>query len=407
MRSEFLARAEIYRAEIVGLARRIIQTPSPSGQEGEIVQLIASEMQAAGFAKEWTDPFGNVIGQVGDGPVKIAIDAHIDTVEPGNRDLWERDPYSGDTDGTWLYGRGASDQKAAMAAMIYGMKIMGELGALDDFTVYVVGSVLEEDCDGLCWRYIIEESGLRPDFVLITEPTEMRVNRGQRGRIEVRLRVAGRSAHASSPELGDNAVYKMARVVAELERLNERLPVRPVLGKGTIAVTEISSQSPSLNAVPDVCEVHLDRRLTVGESKDQVFRELEDALRRAGIAGTVRELVFDEPSYTGLRYPTEKYFPVWLEAEDALITRAAAKTYRRVFGRDPEIAHWNFSTNGTVTAGVYNIPTVGFGPGAEALAHAPNERVKIEDLVFSAAFYAAFPATLLTELAQDSHKKGG
>ena len=391
MQQQVMDLARDYRDDIVGFMRRLIQASSVSGRERAVVEVIRAEMERTGFDEITIDPLGNIIGRVGSGSTIIAMDAHIDTVDVGDPEQWTVPPFSGKVEGDWLYGRGAADQKGGMASMVYGMRIIRDLGLPENVSVYVVGSVLEEDCDGLCWRYIIEQDQIRPDCVVITEPTALRIHRGQKGRIEVAVRTSGRSAHASAPERGENAVYKMARVVSEIEELDTRLTVHPVLGKGTIVVSEIRSGSPSVNAVPDRCSIHIDRRLTAGETKEKALRQLRDAIERAGVDAEIVELTYDQPSYTGVHYPAEKYFPAWLEREDAAITRAAKTAFRAAFDRDAEISTWVFSTNGTVTRGVYGIPTVGFGPGDEAYAHAPNERVRIDELVSAAAFYATFP----------------
>lgn len=400
---EALELSEKYKDEIVDFMRRLIQVKSLSGREQEVVQLVEREMERVGFDEVFIDGFGNVIGRVGDGKIKIAMDAHLDTVDIGNPDLWEKDPFSGDVDDEWVYGRGASDQKAGMASMVYGVKVMKALSLFGDFTLYVVGSVLEENCDGLCWKYIIENDVIKPDFVLITEPTGLNINIGQRGRVEFRIKTKGLSAHASAPERGENAIYKMAKIINEVEKLNESLKDDPFLGKGTIAVTQIFFKSPSQNAVPDECVIHIDRRLTKGETKESAYEEIREIFRKTGIDGEIVELICEERSYTGLLYSMEKYFPTWVTGEKDIIVESARKAYKEVFEKEPTIGKWTFSTNGVVTAGIYKIPTVGFGPGDEIFAHAPNEKVRISHLLKAAAFYAVFPKTL-TEMIEGRYE---
>ncbi|MBM7560425.1 YgeY family selenium metabolism-linked hydrolase [Marinitoga litoralis] len=390
--------AEKYREDIVKFMSKLIKARSYSGEEKEVIQVIKEEMEKVGFDEVIIDGLGNILGRIGNGKHVIAMDAHIDTVEVGNPDLWEKDPFSGDWDDEWVYGRGASDQKAGMCSMVYGMKILKELNLLDDFTVYVTGTVMEEDCDGLCWRYIVEEDKLKPDFVVITEPTSLNVYRGHRGRIEFRIKTVGLSAHASAPERGDNAIYKMAKIINEIEKLNDNLHYDPFLGKGTIVVSQIFFKSPSHNAVPDECVIHIDRRLTAGETKESAFEEIREIFKKTGIDAEIVELTYSKPAYTGVEYPVEKYFPTWVLEEDSDVVQAAKDAYIKTFGSDPLIDKWTFSTNGIATAGVYGIPTVGFGPGDEKYAHAPNEKVKIEHLVKAAAFYANFPKTLVEKL---------
>ncbi|AEX86094.1 M20/DapE family protein YgeY/putative selenium metabolism hydrolase [Marinitoga piezophila KA3] len=390
--------AEKYREDIVKFMSKLIKARSYSGDEKEVIQVIKEEMEKVGFDEVKIDGLGNILGRIGSGKTVIAMDAHIDTVEVGNPDLWDKDPFSGDWDEEWVYGRGASDQKAGMCSMVYGMKILKDLNLLDDFTVYVTGTVMEEDCDGLCWRYIVEEDKLKPDFVVITEPTSLNVYRGHRGRIEFRVKTVGLSAHASAPERGDNAIYKMAKIINEIEKLNENLHYDPFLGKGTIVVSQIFFKSPSHNAVPDECVIHIDRRLTAGETKESAFEEIREIFKKTGIDAEIVELTYSKPAYTGVEYPVEKYFPTWVVEEDSTVVQAAKETFEKTFNDEPFIDKWTFSTNGIATAGVYGIPTVGFGPGDEKYAHAPNEKVKIEHLVKAAAFYANFPKTLVEKL---------
>ena len=276
-----------------------------------------------------------------------------------------------------------------MASMVYAGKLIQEMGLTGDYTVYMVGSVMEEDCDGLPWVYILKEDGIRPDCVVITEPSSLRIYRGHRGRMEIEVHLRGTSCHASAPERGDNPIYKMNRLVAEVEKLNTRLRQDPFLGKGTIAVTEIRSLSPSLCAVPGACSIHLDRRLTAGETKDSALAEVR-ALEGA-VDAEVEILTYDQPSYTGLRYPMEKYYPTWVLEEEHPVTRAAVKTYRALWDRAPVVDKWTFSTNGVGSMGLMGVPTIGFGPGEEEVAHSVGERVPIAHLVAAAQFYAAFP----------------
>jgi putative selenium metabolism hydrolase len=317
------------------------------------------------------------------------MDSHTDTVGVGDPEEWAWDPYQGKVENGYVYGRGACDQRAGMASMVYAGKLIKELGLRGDYTLWVVGSVQEEDCDGLPWLYILKEDGIRPDCVVITEPSSLRIYRGHRGRMEIEVHLRGRSCHASAPERGDNPIYKMSRLVQEVEKLNTRLRHDPFLGKGTIAVTEIRSLSPSLCAVPGACSVHLDRRLTAGESKESAVAEVR-ALPGAEDA-EVEILSYETPSYTGLRYPMEKYYPTWVLEESHPLAQAAIRTYETLWEKPPVVDKWTFSTNGVGSMGLMGVPTIGFGPGEEEVAHSVVERVPIRHLVEAAQFYAAFP----------------
>ena len=229
-----------YEPQMTRFLRDMIAIPSESCQEEAVVKRIKQEMDAVGFDRVEIDKMGNVIGYMGNGPRLVAFDAHIDTVGIGERANWTFDPYQGYEDTETIGGRGASDQEGGMASMVYGARIMKELGIIPaDVTVAMVGTVQEEDCDGLCWQYLIKEHGLKPEFVVSTEPTDGGIYRGQRGRMEIRVDVQGVSCHGSAPERGKNAIYMMADILQEVRALNERLHYDPFLGKGVL-VTNIA-----------------------------------------------------------------------------------------------------------------------------------------------------------------------
>ena len=381
--------AHCYEGEIVKFLRDLIAIPAESCQEGPVIARIRQEMEKVGFDEIRVDAMGNILGRIGSGRTVIAMDSHTDTVGVGDPKEWKWDPYRGKIENGYLYGRGACDQRAGMASMVYAGKMIRELDLLGDYTLWVVGSVQEEDCDGLCWLYILQEDGIRPDCVVITEPSKLGIYRGHRGRMEMEVHLRGKSCHASAPERGDNPIYKMSRFVQEVERLNERIQDDPFLGKGTIAVTEIRSLSPSLCAVPGACSIHLDRRLTAGETKESAVAEVR-ALPGAEDA-EIEIPTYDVPSYTGLRYPMEKYYPTWVLEESDPLAVAAVATFVTLWDRQPVVDKWTFSTNGVASMGLKGVPTIGFGPGEEEVAHSVLERVPIQHLVDAAQFYAAFP----------------
>lgn len=390
MSSTYYDDAVSIKPELVSFMQDIIRIPSLSSEEGAVVERIREEMLRIGYDEVTVDPMGNVIGRIGSGPKVIAFDGHVDTVDIGDPDLWDRDPHSGDIEGDILYGRGTSDMKGGVASSVYAGALLKKRGIPENVTVYVTGTVQEEDCDGLCWQYIVNELGLKPELVISTEPTSLGIYRGQRGRMEMEVSTSGVSCHGSAPERGDNAIYKMAGIIADIEKLNEDLePVEP-LGKGSVTISEIRSVSPSLCAVADGCTIHLDRRLTVGETEKSSVAEIEalESVRAAG--ASVSTLEYAVPSHTGLVYPTRKYYPTWQMAESDPAMQCAARVFRDTFGAKPGTGFWTFSTNGVATAGMHGIPTIGFGPGHEHFAHAPNEQTEVEHLVRATAFYAAF-----------------
>ncbi len=388
-RVRLAAGAKCYESDIVQFLRDLIAIPAESGHEQPVIKRIREEMQQVGFDEICIDGMGNILGRIGSGKRVIMMDSHTDTVGVGDLREWKWDPYLGKVEGGYVYGRGACDQRAGMASMVYGAKLIKELNLLGDYTLWVVGSVQEEDCDGLSWIYILREDGIAPELVVITEPSSLRVYRGHRGRMEIEVHLQGRSCHASAPERGDNPIYKMTALVSQVEELNTRLHNDTFLGKGTIAVTQIRSVSPSLCAVPASCSIHLDRRLTAGETKESALAEIRELPAAAG--AEIEVLQYAVPSYTGLVYPMEKYYPTWVVEESHPGVQAAAETCRQLMGEAPVVDKWTFSTNGVGSMGTCGVPTIGFGPGDEQDAHSVGERVAIAHLVQAAQFYAAFP----------------
>jgi putative selenium metabolism hydrolase len=334
------------------------------------------------------DPLGNVLGRIGNGPTILAVDGHIDTVDVGNIDNWEFDPFCGDIDKDFVYGRGTVDQKGGVASAITAGRILKEIGVPSNITYYAVASVMEEDCDGLCWKYIIEESGLRPHFAISTEPTNLNIYRGHRGRMEMHVSFRGISSHGSAPERGKNAIYMASRGALEIEKLHERLHTDDFLGKGSVTISEFVSGSPSLCAVADSARLHLDRRLTWGETKESAVEEVKKAVNNPD--AKVDVLYYEGKAFTGLEYGMEKYYPTWKIEENAPIVQVGVESFKELFGKDPLVDKWTFSTNGIAINGIHGIPIIGFGPGNEVMAHAPNEKTPIDHLVASSAFYALF-----------------
>ena len=278
-----------------------------------------------------------------------------------------------------------------MAALVYAGKIIKELNLEGDYTLLVTGTVQEEDCDGLCWRYIINEADIRPELVVLSEPTACRIYRGQRGRMEIKITTRGLSAHGSAPERGENAIYKMAPIITELEALNQRLTQHDFLGKGTLTVSEVFFSSPSRCAVADGCSISVDRRLTYGETAASALEEIRSLPAVKCAEAEVEMYDYNRPSYRGVVYPGEAYFPTWLINEDHPAAQTLKEAYRGLFAEEPVVDKWTFSTNGVTIMGSHGIPCIGFGPGHEDQAHAPNERTWKDELVKAAAMYAAIP----------------
>jgi putative selenium metabolism hydrolase len=396
-----LAQAE--RNQMVTFLRDMIRIPSESAEEKGVIERIKQEMEASGaFDKIEVDGLGNLLGWIGSGPRLIAIDAHVDTVGVGNLNEWAHDPYEGKVEDDKVWGRGAGDQEGAVPSMVAAAKIMKKLGLPDErYTVLMTFTVMEEDCDGLCWQYIHKEQNVTPEAVVITDSTDCVIRRGHRGRMEIGVTFPGKSCHGSMPQVGDNPVYKLSRVALEIEKLNENLQPDDFLGKGTITVSYVDVKTPSMCAVPASAFMHLDRRLTAGETKELAVQQVKDICEKMGVPdATVEVLQYEREAYTGLTYPTEKYFPTWVFDESDPHVQSAVSTYKNLFGEEQKPSRWTFSTNGVSIAGMFDIPCIGFGPAPEDVAHTVNDSVPIEHLIKCAAFYALYPKLYCDEHAE-------
>ncbi len=366
----------------------LIKIKSLSTNEGTVITKLKEMMETAGFDEVKIDGLGNIIGRIGSGKKIIAIDGHIDTVNIGNIQNWTFDPLGGEIKNGFVHGRGSVDQKGGPIAAITAGKILKEIGLTNDVTLYVTGTVMEEDCDGLCWKYIIEEDKIKPDCVIVTEPTNLNIYRGHRGRMEIEVSFFGRSAHGSAPERGINAIYMASKAALEIEKLNDRLAYDEFLGKGSVTISEFVSGSPSLCAVADFAKIHLDRRLTWGENKELAVGQVKEIVN--DMNAKVEVINYNEKAFTGKEYGMEKYYPTWKLEDNHPVIETGKKVFKELFNKDAVVDKWTFSTNGIAINGLYRIPVIGFGPGNEVLAHAPDEKVPIEHLVKASAFYAMF-----------------
>jgi putative selenium metabolism hydrolase len=384
------------RDALISFLQDLVRTASPSTQEGELAQRLAEEMRRVGFAEVTTDCVGNVIGRIGPGRgPKLLYNGHMDTVDVTDPGLWPRDPYGAEIEEGVLYGLGACDMKGSLAAMVYGVKALVNAGVELGGDLYVVGVVQEEPCEGLAMRVLVEEEGLRPDFVVLGEATNLQISRGQRGRIELKVTARGRSCHASAPEQGENAIYAAARLIFGVELLAPRLADDAFLGQGSLSITQIESTAASRNAVPDRCAFYIDRRLTMGETEAKALAEIQSIIAREGVKAEVEVSEYRATSYTGYQCQRKEYYPAWVMAEDHPLVQAVAKAVKQTLGYKPRVGKWDFSTDGVYTMGVAGIPTVGFGPGEERHLHTVDDQIRLADVVKAAQVYAQLAVGVL------------
>lgn len=395
--SRLNARIESEREDIIRFMREICAIPSMESQIHDVGERIMAEMRKLGFDEVRFDVMGNVFGRIGHGPRVIVFDSHIDTVGIGDRSQWDHDPFEGVVRDGVLFARGASDEKASTPGMIYGLALARELGLLDPnvWTAFFYGN-MEEWCDGIAPNsFVVNDPKVKPDFVVIGEPTRMQVYRGHKGRVEMKVTAKGRSAHAASNFLGDNAIYKLLPIIAGIRDLDPHLRTHEFLGKGTITVTDMKVSTASINAVPDEATIYIDRRVTFGDTLQSALAEVQAIVDQSGAKDVRLEMLqYDEPSYTGFKMVLDKYFPAWALEESHPLVQGALAATEAVFGQRAPTGKWNFSTNGTYWAGKADIPSIGFGPGDEIHAHTVIDQVRLDDVVRATAFYAALPAYL-------------
>jgi putative selenium metabolism hydrolase len=387
-----LAQARRLEGEIVRFLRELIAIPATTGHEKERCERVRREYETLGFDDVRFDSLGSVVASIGNGPFTVMMDGHTDCVGVGDPSVWLHDPFEGKLHDGRVYGRGAVDELPAIACMAYGARILAESGLPESVRLVLVASVMEEDCDGYALMHLIQEEGVRPHAVVLGEPTNLGVYRGHRGRMGIEVVARGVASHGAYCDRGVNAVYKLAPIIADIETLNHRLPEDPIMGRGTVTVSWVDCESPSFNAVPDVARIVLDRRLTAGEGPEDALAQIR-ALPHIGDA-EVRVLRWEGTSWTGVPVVQEQVFPAWMLPEEHPVVCGTAAAVEAVLARPPAISLWPFSTNGVATMGRLGIPTVGFAPGREELAHTTGEWVAVEDLVTATAACALIPLFL-------------
>ncbi len=384
MHSSDLLTSEL-KEELVLFAQSLVRIKSYSGQEEEIIRFIERKMKDLGYDEVKVDSMGNVLGRIGSGEKSILFDSHVDTVEVNDGKEWDFPPFGGEVVEGRLHGRGSVDMKSSVAASIYAGAIAKRLGLTSGKTVYVSCTVFEEDCDGENLKHLFRELDLRPDYVVICEPSNNKIALGHKGKIQVSIKTQGVSAHGSAPEQGVNAIYEMAEIIQRVEKTNLAL-MKKEKPRGTLVLSKISSVSASLNAVPSECEIYLDRRIIPGETEADIRQEMDEIIKGKNAAWEVGTL--QRKSWTGMDIRYEPFHLAWKIDPDHELTKACKAAYRETFGTGPtEFDFWDFSTN-AVTPVSMGIPTIGFGPGEDKLAHMRNENCTVDQIIEACDFYA-------------------
>lgn len=388
------------QASMISFLKELVQTPSISGQEEGVAKLIVNRLRSGGAKDTRIDPAGNVIARLGsgDGPT-LLYDAHMDTVHPAGG-IWQHGPYTAKVADGVLYGLGTCDMKGAIAAMVCAARQLAQSEANLHGNLIFAFVVQEEPCEGYALKHIVEQQGIKPDWVVLGEPSGLNIMRGHRGRVLFKVTVQGKSSHAANPDLGDNAITAASRLIFGIDLLAADLPTDPFLGQGTIAVTNIESQSASMNAIPHNCCFYVDRRLTLGETATRAQAQIENIIQHERIQATVEIVEYEVATYTGHILDVRESFSAWLTGEKHPLLQAAETAVRTTLGFVPQVGYWSFSTDGVYSMGEAGIPTIGFGPGDPKYAHTTEEHIRIHDVVQAVHVYKALATALLTKPAR-------
>lgn len=372
------------KEELIKLCQDIIKIQSYSGNEGKLVKFLEKKMRECGFDDVIVDKYGSIIGKIkGKRPGnKVLFDAHIDTVPAEDSEKWSHDPFGGVIEDGRIYGRGTSDMKGSLSAMIIAAKYFAKDNNKDfPGEIYISGVVHEECFEGVASRNISEY--VKPDYVVIGEASHLNLKIGQRGRAEVVVETFGVPAHSANPEKGVNAVYSMAEIINKLQEIPYEED--EFLGKGILELTDIkSSPYPGASVVPSYCKATYDRRLLVGETKESVLKpivELIEELKKnkPNVDYKVSYAIGKEKCHTGAFIEGERFFPAWCYDQNEVFVK---NTYEKLksIGIMPKITNYSFCTNGSHYAGEAGIKTIGFGPSKENIAHTIDEYIEIEQL---------------------------
>jgi putative selenium metabolism hydrolase len=375
----------------------LVRTRSVSGDERLAVLSFVELLRHLGFDEVTTDALGNVIGIIRGARAggRICFEGHIDTVSEGDVYLWNRDPFGGEVSDGRIWGRGTSDMKGALVAMAHGLaSLLDERETLAG-EIVLTAVVAEEIFEGVAFGHVLD--ALLPDVVVVGEATQLELAIGQKGRAEICIEVFGKSAHSSCPSAGVNAIKGFANLFSSIEEL--KLPIDPTLGPAILEPVDIISQPwPGASVIPSLCRSTWDRRLLPGERKSEVIASVQKTLDREckrlpGVSARASLVEAEAETWTGKKLKAKRFFPAWLNQESSEIV-TLARSALVASGLPDKVRTWGFCTDGSESAGQRGIPTIGFGPSREDLAHVADEYVAISELLAAAKGYGQLARAL-------------
>ena len=388
---EILSAVEKEKSNLVSFLADIVSIESITCNEEKVIRRVEQEMRTLGYDEIIKDSFGNIAGRIGQGSRILVFDAHLDVVDVEGQN-WHTDPFKAEIIDGKMFGRGTIDDKGPFAAALYAGKIIKDLNLAEKYTVYVLGSIVEEECEGLALGAFLEEYNLKPDQVVIAESSGLEICRGHKGRAQITATFRGESVHASIHHSGVNPIETSLPFLNALVNFDLKIPEDPELGRGHITAVDTSCESLSLSSLPTSTTVVMDRRTTTLDSYESIIDELKKLPN--GDKCKLEYAQWSDTGYMGRAIGGKEYFPAWILSESHPLIQAGVNGYKTLFKKDPVVTTWGFSTNGNYTMGKNNYPTIGFGPGEMALCHVADEHVVIEDLLTATAFYAGLAASL-------------
>jgi putative selenium metabolism hydrolase len=377
---------EEHRQEMAEFLAEFVSINSVTYNEEAAAAWMEKKLMCFGYDEAYIDAAGNCVGRIGSGPTAILADAHMDTVEPGAPELWGFDPLKARLTADTISGRGVVDDKGPLTALVFAGRAIKACGLGEKLCYWLSASISEEDVEGSCVRAMMElNPRIKPEALIVAESSDMEIIRGHKGRALIRMEVTGKAAHASAAWRGENALIKAVPLIQAVDKY-ECVREDPFLGRGSIEVTKVECDTPSLNTIPGKVTVIADRRISCGESAEELVAELKPFLELSNAAASIdTEMV---TTYKGYKIQQVDYFPSWVVEESHPIIQAAAGAYEEIFNKKPVITKWDFCTNATYLSGITGIPCVGFGPGDHTLCHSTEEILSIDELVQSAEVYA-------------------
>jgi len=372
--------------QLINFTQRIVQTPSMPGQEQDIAHLIQQEMVQLGYDETWVDEAGNVVGKIkgGNGPT-VLLNGHMDHVDPGPVEGWPYPPFSGQIVKDELWGRGSVDMKGPVACMLYGAVLLKTLDVAIPGDILMTVPVMEE-VGGLGTRFLA--TYLQADVAICGEPSRNTLRRGHRGRVELEITFKGKSAHASIPTLGINPHYDAAQLLLKLPQLP--MAYDDGIGYSSVVPTLYQTDQTSPNVNPGEVRLTLDWRNVASDPPERILQTIEELLNEINLQSqpSVSIAQDDFVTYTNMKDSMPSIFPSFLMPQEHPFIQTASHTIQQVTGRAEAVDIWQFATDGghLMAAG---IPTIGFGPGDERLAHTNQERIALAQMEEAMAVYTA------------------